>query len=230
VADRLLLVHSPLVGAGTWDLVAADLAGRGCDVSVPDLTETVVTGPPYCLRQAAVIARSASDQPTILVGHSGAGPLLAAAGTIIEQVRGYIFVDAGLPIPGQTWMDTVPPELAAQVREMADDDGWLPPWPQWWSERTLAGLIPDPAARRHFAAGCPRLPLGMFEEVHPPAPRWPDAPGAYLLLSEAYEDQAARARELGWPTAELMSHHLAPLTDPAQVTQSLRQLLDQMPP
>ena len=38
---RLLLVHSPLVGRATWDLVAADLAGRGYQVGVPDLTGTI---------------------------------------------------------------------------------------------------------------------------------------------------------------------------------------------
>jgi len=227
MAARVLLVHSPLVGAATWELVAADLAGRGCDVGVPDLTGTVAAGPPYCSRQAAVIARSAAGQPAILIGHSGAGPLLAAAGAIIDQVRGYVFVDAGLPAPGQSWMETAPAELAAQLRDMADDQGWLPPWPQWWGDEILAELIPDPAARRHFAAGCPRLPLAMFEEVHPPVPRWPDAPAAYLQLSEAYEDQAAAARELGWPVAERASHHLAPLTDPAMVAESLRELLGQ---
>src|SRR5580704_15208941 len=129
MAAGLLLVHSSLVGCATWDLVAADLAGRGYGVGVPDLTDTVTAGPPYCLRQAQVIARSASGQPAILVGHSGAGPLLAAAGAIIGRVRGYIFVDAGLPTPGQARMQTVPPELAAQVRGMADAQGWLPPWP-----------------------------------------------------------------------------------------------------
>ncbi len=229
MAARLLLVHSPLVGPATWNLVAADLAGGGCEVGVPDLTGTVTAGPPYCLRQAEVIARSASGRPAILIGHSGAGPLLAAAAAIMDQVRGYVFADAGLPIPGQTWMETVPPELAAQLREMADDQGWLPPWPQWWGDETLAGLIPDPAARRHFTAGCPRLPLAMFEEVHPLVPQWPDAPAAYLQLSEAYQDEAAKARELGWPVAERISHHLAPLTDSALVAASLRVLLDQLP-
>ena len=91
MAARVLLVHSPLVGSATWELVAADLAGRGCEVGVPDLTGTVAAGPPYCSRQAEVIARSASVQPVILVGHSGAGPLLAAAGAMIDQVRGYVF-------------------------------------------------------------------------------------------------------------------------------------------
>ncbi len=223
-----MLVHSPLVGPATWEPVAADLAGRGFDVSVPDLTGTIAAGPPYCSRQAEVIASSALGQPAVLVGHSGAGPLLAAAGALTGPVRGYVFVDAGLPAPGRVWMDTVPPELATQLRDMADARGWLPPWPQWWGNEALAELIPDPAARQRFAAGCPRLPLAMFEEAHPPAPQWPGAPAAYLLLSEAYQDEAAAARDAGWPVTELASHHLAPLTDPGLVAGSLCELLSQL--
>ena len=34
---RLLLVHSPLVGCGTWEPIAKDLAGDGYAVTVPDL-------------------------------------------------------------------------------------------------------------------------------------------------------------------------------------------------
>lgn len=230
MASRLILVHSPLVGPASWDPVAVDLAGRGYEVSIPDLTGTVMAGPPYCSPQAEVIARAASGRPAILVGHSGAGPLLAAAGALIGQVGGYLFADAGLPIPGQTWMQTVSPELAKQVREMADDQGWLPPWPQWWGEEELAGLIPDPGARRRFADGCPRLPLAMFEEAHPPVPRWPEAPAGYLLLSEAYQDEAARARELGWPVTEWASHHLALLTEPGLVAGALHDLLGQLRP
>lgn len=228
MAARLLFVHSPLVGGGTWDQVAAELSGRGYEVGAPDLTGTVMAGPPYGVRQAEVIARSASGQPAVLIGHSGAGPLLAAAGALAGQVRGYLFVDAGLPIPGQTWMDTVPADLAAQVRQMADAQGWLPPWPQWWGDEVLAELLPDPAVRRRFTAGCPRLPLGMFTEAHPLAPHWPDAPGAYLQLSETYQDQAARARELGWPVTRHMSHHLALLTEPRQVAESVYGLLGRL--
>lgn len=144
---RLLLVHSPLVGCGTWQPIAKDLAGDGYAVTVPDLAGPVAAGPPYHLRQAKVIAGSAGGQPAILVGHSGAGPLLATAGMMLgEGARGYIFVDAGLPTPGRSWMETVPPDLATQLREMADPRGWLPPWSQWWGEEELAALLPDPAA------------------------------------------------------------------------------------
>jgi hypothetical protein len=144
-----------------------------------------------------------------------------------ETVRGYVFVDARLPSPGRSWMQTVQPGLAARLREMADPRGWLPPWPQWWAEEELAALLPDPAARQDFAAGCPRLPMAMVEEVQPPAPGWPTAPGGYLQLSEAYEGDAARARELGWPVRRHLSHHLALLTEPGQVAREIRQLIGQ---
>jgi hypothetical protein len=161
----------------------------------------------------------------VLAGHSRAGPILAAAGALITQVRGYVFVDARLPFPGRAWMETAPPELVAQLREMADPDGWLPPWPRWRGDEALAELLPDPVIRERFSAGCPPLPLAMFTEAHPPAPRWPDAPCAYLRLSEAYEDGAARAAGLGWPVTRLASHHLALLTDPAEVAEAISQLL-----
>jgi len=223
---RLLLVHSPLVGSGTWEPVADELAGAGYAVTVPDLADAIAAGPPYHLRQAQVIAGSAVGQPAILIGHSRAGPLLATAGAMLGAgVRGYVFVDARLPAPGRSWMATVPPDFAARLRDMADPQGWLPPWPQWWGVEELAALVPDPAVRQRFAGGCPRLPLAMFEELYPPAPEWPDAPGGYLQLSEAYGDDAARARALGWPVRQRLSHHLALLTAPGQVARDLRELI-----
>jgi hypothetical protein len=124
-------------------------------------------------------------------------------------------------------MQTVTPGFAARLRDMADPQGRLPPWPQWWGEAELAAVVPDPAVRQHFTAGCPRLPLAMVEEVPPPAPGWPDAPGGFLQLSQAYEDDAARARELGWPVRQMPSHHLALLTEPGRVAGELRELIGQ---
>ena len=223
---RLVLVHSPLVGCGTWGPVAQVLAGDGYAVTVPDMAGAAAAGPPYHLRQAQVIANSADGQPAILIGHSRAGPLLATAGRMLgEQIEGYVFADARLPAPGRSWMETVQPGLEARLRDMADPEGWVPPWPQWWGEEELAVLVPDPAVRQHFAAGCPRLPMAMLEEVHPPAPGWPDAPGGYLQLSEAYEDDAASACELGWPVIRLPSHHLALLTEPGQIARGIRELI-----
>lgn len=223
---RLLLVHSPLVGCGTWDPVADVLAGDGYAVAVPDLAGALAAGPPYHLRQAQVIADSAAGQPAILIGHSRAGPLLATAGRMLgAEIRGYVFVDARLPAPGRSWLETVQPGLADRLRDMAGPEGLLPPWPHWWGGEALAALLPDPAVRQHFVAGCPRLPVAMLEETYPLAPGWPAAAGGYLQLSEAYEGEAARARALGWPVRQRLSHHLALLTEPGQIAREIRQLI-----
>lgn len=226
---RLLLVHSPLVGCGTWEPIAEVLAGDGYAVTVPDLGGMVTGRPPYHSRQAQVISHSAGGQPAVLIGHSGAGPLLATAGMMLgEQARGHIFVDAGLPTPRRSWMETAPPDLAAQLRGMADSQGWLPPWSRWWGEEELAALLPDPVLRQRFAAGCPRLPLALFEEAHPLIPGWPNAPGGYLQLSEAYDGEAATAGELGWPVRKQLSHHLGLLTAPGQIASEIRELVNKL--
>lgn len=218
VSVRLVLVHSPLVGPATWAGVAPLLAGRGYDVRVADLSGTLADGPPYSPRQVEAIARCAASRPAILVGHSGAGALLAPAGLAAEQVVGYVFLDAGLPIPGRSQMSTMPPELARQMYEMAGQGCWLPPWSQWWGEDALAELIPDTDTRQRFAAECPELPLALFTEIHREGR---DLPSAYIRLSEAYADPAAQAADYGWPVIELASHHLAPLTDPATVAEAI---------
>ena len=223
----LTLVHSPLVGPATWDTLAAALRGREREVIIPDLTTTLAGGPPFCSRQVAEIAAAVGERATVLVAHSGAGPLMAAIAGAVENPRGYVFIDAGLPTPGMSWLQSAPPELAAQLRAMAAD-GWLPPWPQWWPPETFEQQLPDAELRARFAAACPELPLGMFEEVLPPAPSWPDRPCAYLRLSDAYRDPAGRARALGWPTVELASHHLAVLTDPELVVEPLLDLTAQI--
>jgi hypothetical protein len=43
--------------------------------------------------------------------------------------------------------------------------------------------------------------------------------------TQSPEDQAARARELGWPVARRMSHHLALLTEPDLIAGALAGLI-----
>jgi hypothetical protein len=113
----------------TYDVgpMASALRERGWKVLVPDLSGSLTGGPPFWSRQVDTITDTAAGQAVILVGHSGAGPLLAAAVEALDRVQSYLFVGAGLPFPEQSWMDTAPPELVDQLRAMAVD-GWLPRW------------------------------------------------------------------------------------------------------
>ena len=222
------MVHSPLVGPQTWQLVASSLAGSGYEVVVPDLTGSL-GGPPYAAGQAEVVAGSAGGGRAILVGHSGAGSLLVPAGCRLDHAAGYVFVDAGLPTPGRSSIGTMPEELASRLRGMADAEGWLPAWPEWWSGDEMAELLPDPVSRERFVAGCRRLPMAMLEEAQPDAPGWRGLPGAYLRLSAAYDGPAGEALALGWPVARLDGHHLAMLTHPDLVARSLVDLIALLP-
>jgi hypothetical protein len=45
------------------------------------------------------------------------------------------------------------------------------------------------------------------------------------IARDLAEDEAARARELGWPVRQMLSHHLALLTEPGRVAHEVRQLI-----
>lgn len=220
------LIHSPLVGPSTWRGVAADLAAAGMPVAVPDLRPAFAAGAPFHAHLVDAVAGqlSPTDGPIVLIGHSGAGPLLPAlAQALGDAVAGLVFVDAGLPRPGRSWLQDAPADLAKDLRARVDDDGRLPPWQEWFGDEALAGLIPDPAQRQAFTAEVPRLPLAYFAEPAPDA-RWSGSV-AYLLLSDAYRNEFRQAAAAGAVVDTYDSDHLAMLTRPAAVAGALRRLL-----
>lgn len=51
-----------------------------------------------------------------------------------------------------------PPPMQRVLRAMADADGLLPPWTQWWAEDEVQSLFPDAAARAAVEAEQQRIP------------------------------------------------------------------------
>ncbi len=225
-----LLVHSPLLGPGSWKAVAAQLTAAGERVRVPDLRDALAAGQDLVERQVALAAADPLGGPVILAGHSGAGPLLpAVAAALAEQgseVIATVFVDAGMPHPGNPRRATLPPALVGHLESLTAD-GWVPPWPRWWAPEELAELLPDPDLRAELESDCPRLPAALFDEV---LPSGPDVVGGYVQLSDAYADAAAAAAELGWAVARLEADHLAPLTRPRDVALTMRSVTDDISP
>ncbi len=202
------LVHSPFAGPSTWRPVEERLRRLGRATWRGQVTfETLLSADEY------EFVDDVDADPATLVVHSAAG--LFAPTLQLRPAGRVVFVDAILPAPGRSWLDTAPKPLAAHLQLLATD-GLLPPWSTWFGASTMARLIPDEAVRAAFEAECPRVALEVL--------RTPTADLAldggrhvYLQLSEGYAAEAEQARALGWAVHHEPLHHLAMLTDPDRI-------------
>jgi hypothetical protein len=237
----VVLLHSPLVGAGSWGALPEALRRAGVAVLAPPVDGD--ERPPYARRYveraaARVLeAAPAPAPPLVLAGHSGAGPLLPAVGAALRAggrpAGGYLFCDAGLPWEGgrsaaPSRLDLLAeedPAMAAGFRAELEAGGRFP----GWSDRDLAPIVPDPAARAALLASLRPRGLDFFTEPLPgDQPSWPDAPCGYLHLSAAYDTWLERAAALGWPTASLRVGHFHALVDPDGLAAAVLALLSRM--
>jgi hypothetical protein len=230
----MMLLPSPLVGVESWGRLPEAL-GRGGVAAVA----VAVDGddrPPFAERYVrgaveGVLAAPAQPGPPVLIGHSGAGPLLAAVGAGLRAAgrpcAGYLFCDAGLPQDGANRLELLAvedPAMAEAFRAELEQGGRFPEW----GDAELAPLVPDPAARAALIGSLRPRGLAFFTEPLPPAAGWPDAPCGFLRLSAAYDTWAAAAAARGWPTAGLDAGHFHPLVDPDGVAAALLALAARM--
>jgi hypothetical protein len=232
-----VLAHSPLTGPAAWGQLPDALRALGQDVLVLDISAD--DSPPYAVAYvaaaAAQIAGAEPSTPLVLVAHSGAGYLLPQLGFAQRAARravgGYVFLDAGIPVPRpSTRLDLLATEDAA----MADDldvllsaGGRFPPW----SDDDLRDLIPDDALRAEVVASLRPRGRDFFTEVLPfPTGEigWPDAPCGLLQTSPGYAAAARSARSRGWPVLERDGGHFASCVDPHGVARYLLALVDLM--
>jgi hypothetical protein len=229
-----VLLHSPLVGVQSWGGLPGTLRRRGVGalaVGVDGDDRAPFAGRYVREAVAGVLGGVALAEPLVLVGHSGAGPLLGAVGSGLRAegrpVGGYLFCDAGLPEAGASRLDLLAvenPEMAAAFRAELERGGRFPEW----SDAELEPLVPDPAARAALVGSLRPRGLEFFTEPLPVAAGWPDAPCGYLRLSAVYDRWAEAATARGWPTASLDAGHFHPLVDPDGVAAALLGLLARM--
>jgi hypothetical protein len=228
----VVLLHSPLTTAAAWGELPVRLRARGWDVSAPEVADDEV--PPYAGRYVATAAQFLAghlgELQCVLVGHSGAGPLLPQIGFARQAaqapVAGYLFVDAMLPRVAQasTRLDLLRVQdvtTASLLSEHLESGGTFPDW----TDADLSGQIRDPQLRARVLAALRPRGLDFFAEPLPLPEDWPDAPAGYLQLSAAYDQPAATARLRGWPVRALASHHFAAVTEPDLVADEVDALL-----
>ncbi len=212
---KYFLLHSPVVGPTSWRWVSEELRSMGHEV------EILVISPAATFRGweevvEEVVVQVTGEDDAIFVAHSGAGPLLP---TIVDRskARGssMVFVDAGLPA---TTTDTplMPGAFLKQLSAITED-GLLPPWSEWFGPGVMALLIPDSNKRELIEFELPRIPLSYFYGSVPPVRKWPAERNGYVLLSDAYMDDAEEARRRGWPVVELFGEHLDLITKAPEV-------------
>jgi len=214
------LVHSPLVGPLSWSAVQVELRERGHEVQVPSLVSAATSGSWEACVDTAVGGAATGDDP-VLVGHSGAGPLLPViAGRMDPPPQRLVFVDAILhPEEGE---HSVSAPLLQHLR-MIETGGRLPPWSEWFGPEVMEELIPNDFLRSGVVAEMPKLPLSYFEVLIPVPNRWSRTSCRYVLLSEAYREEAAEATSRGWQVCEHLGSHLDILTRPVEIADLLEQ-------
>lgn len=223
-----VLVHSPLVGPGTWGPVAERLRQRGFEATVPPLRDVEGGGSPYWKQHADAVAQALAtvptDRPLVLTAHSGAGPLLPAVRQeAARPIAAYVFVDAAIPKDGESHLDLMAsenPEFSREFRRYLESGGRFPTW----GEEDLEEQIPDARLRRMVIEELRPRPLAFFEEPIPVFDRWPDAACAYLKFSPAYDVPAERARGDGWACLGMEAGHFHMLVDPSAVAEALVEL------
>jgi hypothetical protein len=227
-----VLIHSPLVGPLTWRLVYQEMTGRGIKAITPILTDHPHSEKPFWKQHAESIARSlslaAETSNLVLVGHSGAGPILPVIRQFLNHpIEAYIFVDAGIPRDGLSRLDlmkTEDPEWAEQFEQALLRGEHYPTW----STDDLQDVIPDEDLREKLVADIRPRSIAFFSEPIPVFEEWPDAPCAYIKFSAAYNRVSERVKEAGWPVQELNAGHFHMLVNPIMVTDMLIEAIKEL--
>ena len=122
--NTFVLVHSPVVGPSTWQWVAETLVARGHRVIVPTVTGGT-TSRGWEAFADAVASQMDKASHAVLVGHSGAGPLLPQiAARARSRPAALVFVDAGIcPEAGEA--ELMPSKFLIELKALASD-GLLP--------------------------------------------------------------------------------------------------------
>jgi hypothetical protein len=220
----LVLVPSTLLGPSVWAPVGTLLERRGWTVQVPG-SPGEVDGPEHVLEH--LLTAIPADRPVVLVPHSNSG-LYVATLAVERDVRGVVFVDSRLP-SSEPSTPTASPEFRAYLAGLADEDGRLPVWTEWWPGEDLGELFPDTGTRALVEAEQARLPLAYFDAAVPTPSGWEGLPAAYVAFGEgAYEEEVSEAQWRGWPVQRLDGGHLHQLVDPDGVAALLVGLVRQM--
>jgi pimeloyl-ACP methyl ester carboxylesterase len=233
----ILLVHGAWGGAWVWRRVLAPLRQAGHAVFAVTLTGD---GERAHLRRPDIgLATHVDDvlgvvdaeelDDFVLVGHSYGGMVITAAADRLlarpaggrGRPRALVYVDAMVPLPGESWSSTHTPEVQAQrLATAAAHDNALPP-----PDAGVFGL--DDADRDWLQRRHVPHPFGMYREpVDYDAARWARLPRWFIDCTQpAFPTIAAMRRRVreqpGWEVREMQTGHFPMVSRPEELVARL---------
>ncbi|MDQ0746269.1 pimeloyl-ACP methyl ester carboxylesterase [Streptomyces africanus] len=220
-----VLVAGAWLGAWAWDEVAAELRGAGHDVHPLTLSglaekQGVPAGLETHVRDIVGEVERLGLRDVVLVGHSYAGvPVGQAAERIGDRLRRVVFVDANVPVDGESFLSGWPSDHVRQ--SIAEHDGFWPPLgaPDYAGQ----GLTDEQIAR--IVGSTPHPGATLTEPAVLTRPL-ADLPATYVkCLLDGDEPMPAVAELLksdSWELVELDTGHWPMFSQP----QALARLLD----
>jgi pimeloyl-ACP methyl ester carboxylesterase len=222
-----VLVHGGWDGGWAWRGVASLLTAAGQDVFRPSLTRagervhlaTPDVGLHTHIEDIVNVLVYEQLTDVVLVGSSYGGMVISGvAERVPERLRQLIYLDAFVPVDGQSTLDLVDPALAQGLAQMAQayGEGWrIPHSPPDADRRTDMLLKPlqDPLALGSPQAAALPHTYVQFTDKAPE-----DFTGPLM------RQMAARAQALGWQYREMPFSHWPLLDKPRELAALLLEL------
>ena len=249
-----VLLHGAYHGGWCWREVAARLRAAGHAVFTP--TQTGVGERAHLLSRDIAIDTFVDDlanvlrfedlHNVVLVGHSfGGNAITGVADRMPERLRHLVYLDAMIPVAGQSVMDTMPAHVAAKMRDASQASSGgvsmaVPPVKFFG--------ISDEAQAAWVMANCTPHPISTYDTPITLAhPIGNGVPCSYIAvtphfaptsvsreqaraLAEQHAASAPAAGQSRWHYLEMAAGHDAMVTHPAELAALLLGIAQQPAP
>jgi hypothetical protein len=216
-----VLLASVFIGPAAWEPVAQALRLRGQEAIVsPSPDKRAPKTAAEAIRQYA--DPIPADRQVVLVAHSNAGNFVPS---LVSEfgVAAIVFVDSLIPVEAGL-QTVVPVDRVLDLERLANADGYLPIWSNWFDEDDVDQLFMDPATRVEIESCMPTIPASYLRSSIAVEAGWDSIRAGFLAFGETYAAEKERARQKGWPVVELEGQHLHILQAPDEVAEVICRL------
>lgn len=231
-----VLIHPAWFGGWCWKKLTPQLRAQGHAVSTPTLTglgERAHLARPEIgleihVRDIVNVIEYEDLRNVILVGNSSGGMVMTGVADYMpERIAHLVFLDAFVPMDGQSMLDVIPPDRrpALEAFVQKEGDGWLLPRfapPPWEKLVTETWQVTEQADLDWILPRLRPTPFGHFREpVKRKNPAAEKLPRTYIRTQwphpgfDRYAGAASAAA--GWQSRRIASSHLPFITHPTEL-------------